>query len=199
MKDPQPYLFSFRERHGIVAPVGANVTDMQQTITSASFTERPQMIWVGFQHAATVDQKFNHALYTNENVETAYIDMNNVQFPSTLIKTNWPENDNGFFYEMQNHMRANYLQYPATYTEGNMLTPANFKTLYTIYCFDVSKQEVTLCSNSITCTLHMHFKTPTPADLRVYIAWFSDRTLELFPDGKSINIRKQIDSFTTPL
>lgn len=196
LKDPYPYLFSFRQRHGMFAPIPQHIYDFQQPITSDFFTERPQMIWVGFQHGATDDQKFNHAIYTNENVETAYIKMNNVSFPSTQIKANWSENNNGFFYEMQKDVRANYLQHSSMYTEGNMLDPGNFKSLYTIYCFDVSKQEFTLSGNNVTCELHLRFKSQTAANLRVYIAWFSDRTLELFTDGKPLIIRKQTDSYT---
>ena len=138
-----------------------------------------------------------HAIYTNENVESAYIKMNNVSFPSTQIKANWAENDNGFFYE-KNDVRANYLQHSSVYTEGNMLDPGNFKDLYTIYCFDVSKQEFTLSGNNVTCDLHVHFKVQTKANLRVYISWFSDRTLELYSDGKPLVIRKHIDSYRNP-
>ena len=195
MQETKPYLYSFRERHGMFAPVPPNIVDFHQPITSTFFTERPQMIWVGLQINNLTDQTFNHALYKHHNVESAYIQMNNSQFPPTLFKADWGENDNGFFYEMQQHLRANYLQHPSTYTEGNMLTPVNFKDMYAIYCFDVSKQDMTLGSNSITCDLHMHFKAQTPANLRVYIAWFNDRTLEMFTDGKPITIRKDIDSY----
>ena len=76
-----------------------------------------------------------------------------------------------------------------------MITPVNFKDLYTIYCFDVSKQELTLGSNTVTCDLHVHFKKATPANLRVYIAWFNDRTLEMFTDGKAVNVRKEMDNY----
>ena len=89
LKDSKPYLFSFRQRHGMFAPIPQNVHDFQLPITTDTFTERPQMIWVGFQHGATTDQKFNHALYSNENVETMQVRMNNEQFPPTLIKANW--------------------------------------------------------------------------------------------------------------
>ena len=195
MKDSESYHYSFRERHGMFAPVPENIVDFHQPITSSFFTERPQMIWVGFQQSNVRDQTFNHALYKNENVESAYIQMNNSQFPSTKFNADWGENDNGFFYEMQQHVRVNYLQHSATYTEGNMITPANFKDLYAIYCFDVSKQDMTLGSNNITCDLHIHFKVATGANLRVYIAWFNDRTLEMFSDGKPINIRKDIESY----
>ena len=195
LRDPQPFLYSFRQRHGMFAPVPANTTDFQQPITSSFFTERPQMIWVGFQTSNVVDQTQNHALYQNANVESMYIQMNNTQFPPFLIKADWAENNNGFFYEMQKHVRGNYLQYLARYTEGNMLNPANFKDLFTIYCFDVSKQEMTLGSNNATCELHVHFKAGSAANLRVYIAWFSDRTLEMFTDGSPINIKKEVATY----
>ena len=195
LRDPQPFLYSFRQRHGMFAPVPTNIEDFQQPITSSYFTERPQMIWVGFQTSNVVDQTHNHALYKNANVESMYIQMNNTQFPPILIKANWGENNNGFFYEMQKHVRANYLQYPARFTEGNMLNPANFKDLFTIYCFDVSKQEMTLGSNNVTCELHVHFKAGSAANLRVYIAWFSDRTLEMFTDGSPINIKKEVATY----
>lgn len=195
VQDPQPFLYSFRQRHGMFAPVPANLQDFQQPITSSYFTERPQMIWVAFQTCNVVNQTHNHALYENAGVESMYIQMNNSQFPPVLTKANWAENDTGFFYEMQKHVRANYLQFPARYTEGNMLNPANFKSLYTIYCFDVSKQEMTLGSNNVTCNLHVHFKTVSAAHLRVYITWFNDRTLEMFSDGSPINIRKEVSSY----
>ena len=157
------------------------------------------MIFVGFQgDSNVVDQTKNKALFHHAHVESMYIQMNNTQFPPVQQKANWGENDSGFFYEMQKHARANYLQYPARYTEGNMLTPASFKTLYTIYAFDVSKQELTLGSNNVTCNLYVHFSVATAANLRVYIAYFNDRTLELFTDGSPINIRKQVDNYQTP-
>ena len=195
LKDPTPYLYSFRERHGMTAPVPLGITDFQQPITSTYFTEKPVMIFVAFQISNVINQTVNYALFKNANVESMHIQMNNTQFPPVVRKANWAENDNGFFYEMQQHVRANYLQCPDRFVEGNMLTPVNFKDLYTIYCFDVSKQEMTLGSNNVTCDLHVQFRAGTAAHLRVYIAWFSDRTLEMFTDGSPINIRKQVDNF----
>ena len=195
ISNPKPYMFSFRRRSGLYAPVLPNVQDFQFTITTESFVERPQMIWVGFQIGATVDQKFNYALYSHANVETMTIKMNNTQFPAKPIKANWTENDNGFFYEMQKHLRENYLQYPGTYNEGNMLNPVNFKDLCPIYCFDVTKQEYKVGSKTVTCELHVHFNNQTGAGLKVFVAWYSDRTCELFTDGKELNIKTETESF----
>ena len=54
---------------------------------------------------------------------------------------------------------------------------------------------MTVGSNTVTCDLHVHFKTATKANLRVYIAWFNDRTLELYTDGKPLAIRKEIENY----
>lgn len=191
----QPYLYSFRERHGMYAPITVGVRDFQQAITSSFFTERPQMIWVAFQITGVEDQTANCGLYKHSNVESAYIQMNNTQFPAVTTKATWDQNDSGFFYEMQKHCRDNYLQQDSTYSEGNMITPANFKSLYPIYCFDVSKQELTLGSNTVTCALHVSFSEAVPANTRVYIAWFNDRTVQLSPAGNPIIVRREMDNY----
>ena len=197
IKEPKPWLFTFRERHGMFAPVPNGIQDFQQPICSTYYTERPQMIFVAFQTSSNIiNQTVNKALYNNANVESMYIQMNNSQIPHVKEKANWTENDNAFFYEMQKHCRANYLQYPARYTEGNMLTPANFRTLYTIYCFDVSKQDMELGSNNVTCELVVRFSANTPQHLRVYIAWFNDRTVEFMSDGGPINIRREVSNYS---
>ena len=177
------------------APVPRGITDFQQPITSNHFTERPQMIFVAFQIQNVTNQTVNYALYKHSSVETMWIQMNSSQIPNVRVKANFTENNSGFFYEMHKHLRANYLQYPARYTEGSMITPANFRSLYPIYCFDVSKQEMTLGSNNVTCDLHVHFQNATAQHLRVYIAWISDRTLEMFTDGSPINIRNRVDNY----
>ena len=197
IKEPKPWLFTFRERHGMFAPVPDGIQDFQQPICSTYYTERPQMIFVGFQtNCNTTDQTVNKALYNNANVESMYVQMNNSQIPYIKEKAVWTENDDGFFYQMQQHCRANYLQYPARYTEGNMLHPVNFRTLYTIYCFDVSKLDMELGSNNVTCELVVRFAANTPANLRVYIAWVNDRTIEFMTDGSPLNIRREVSNYS---
>ena len=86
LKDPEPFLYSFRQRHGMFAPVPRGITDFQQPITSDYFTERPQMIWVGFQVSNTTNQTVNYALYKHSSVETMWIQMNSTQIPPVTIK-----------------------------------------------------------------------------------------------------------------
>ena len=147
------------------------------------------MVFVGFQKNHTTDQFYNHALNTHENVETMYVKMNNRVFPENMVKADFENNDPGFFYHSMLNVRANYLQNPSRYGEGCHIDPATFTTLYTIYAFDCTKGDYQVAGQSIVSSLHIHFKKQTPDNLVVYIAWFNDRTLECFSDGKTINIK----------
>ena len=175
-----------------MVPVSAGNRDFSQVICSTSFAERPQMIWVGFQIGGVTNQNKNYGVFENADLESAYVVMNNVQFPHTIIKADWAENNFGFFYEMQKNMRDNYLQMPSRSNESNMIDPKSFRNLHPIFCFDVSKQYHTMEANTVICELHCHFSADTPANLKAYIGYFNDRTLEMRKDGSELIIRKDI-------
>ena len=189
IKDSTPFLYSFRQRKAIFAPIGHDLFDYQIVFTTDGFAERPQMVFVGLQKAQTKDQLYNHALYSHKNVETMYVKMNNRVFPEHQVKANFENNDPGFFYHSMLNVRSNYLQNPSRYGEGCHINPASFKDLYTIFTFDCSKGDYQIAGQSIVSSLHIHFKKKTPKELIVYIAWWNDRTLECFSDGRPITIK----------
>ena len=192
---PKPYLYSFRCRNGLMAPVPKDAQTYQLTVTTDSFTERPVMMIVGFQETNKEDQTFNHALYSHQNVQTMHVKVNNVQIPNKPIASDFAENDNGFWYEYLLHMRANYLQFPGIYTDNTFMNPDNFKKLYPLFCFDLSKSHDLVSSRTVNTELHATFKSGVADHVKVYVTWFFDRTLELFSDGKQINIKTHNDSF----
>ena len=153
------------------------------------------MMIVGFQETNKEDQTFNHALYSHQNVVTMHVKVNNVQIPNKPIASDFSENDNGFWYEYLLNMRANYLQFPGIYTDNTFINPDNFKKLYPLFCFDLSKSHDLVSSRTVNTELHATFKSGVPDHVRCYVTWFFDRTLELFSDGKKINIKTHNDSF----
>ena len=194
IQHPKPYNFSFRCRNGLMAVVPKELRTYQLTITNDSFAERPQMIFVGFQTTKVKDQKFNYASYTHQDLETMVIRMNNCQIPSKPIASEFKENDNGFWFEQMLHLRANYLQFSGIYTENSFLNPDLFRSLYTVFCFDVSKQHDLVSSRTVSCELHATFRTEIQDDTHIYVAWYFDRTLELFTNGQAINIKSHTAS-----
>ena len=195
LSDPKNYLYSFRRRSGLSAPVPDKVLEHQMTIVTTTMVERPQVIWVAFQKDMKSDQKQNNALYWHGDVSQMTIEVNNIQFPTSPISADYDENDLGMFYTMSQQVRENYLQISDSYAEGNMLNPANFRDLYPIYAFDVTKQNFTVGAKSVTTKLNIRFKKATPEHMTVHICWYSDRTLELATDGSCLNIKENIDSF----
>ena len=194
IQHPKPYNFSFRCRNGLMVRVPNACTSYQLSITTDSFAERPQMIFVGFQTTNLKDQKFNYATYSNQDIETMVIRMNNCQIPSKPISAKFKENDNGFWFEDMLHLRANYLQFSGIYTENTFLNPDLFRSLYTVFCFDVSKQHDLVSSRTVSCELHATFRTGVLDNTNVYVAWYFDRNLELYTNGEAINVKSHNDS-----
>lgn len=194
LTDPKTYLYSFRRRSGMSAPVPANVYEHQMTVVTTTYVERPQMLWIALQKDITDDQKTNRAIYWNSDVQTMSVDINNVQFPVNLVPAQPKECDLGMFYTMSQQVRENYLQVSDTFTEGNMLNPHNWRTMYPIYVFDVTKQNFSVGAKSVTTKVNIRFRTQTPANVTIHVCWYSDRTLELATDGSCLNIKENTDS-----
>ena len=194
LSDPKNYLYSFRRRSGLSAPIPGKVTEHQMTIVTTTMVERPQMVWVGFQKNMKSDQSTNNALYWHADVEQLTIEVNNVQFPTNPVPANFKENDPGMFYTYSQQTRENYLQISDAYTEGNFLNPANFRDLYPIFVLDISKQDFTVGAKSVSTKLNIRFREATPDNVTVHIAWYSDRTIELATDGSCLNIKENVDS-----
>ena len=199
LTNPKSYLYSFRAKNCMFAPIPKSVTTFQLSVTSDSMPERPQQLFVGLQRNTQTppdNQKFNHSLFSHEDVLEMVVKMNNCQIPEKPIPANWKNADSGFFYEAMLHQRANFLQFPGTYSDNTFLNPENFEKMYTIFCFDVTKQQNLLSARTVNCELHTTFRTPTNPGIKMYVAWYFDRTLELFSDGKSINIKSQTTSYS---
>ena len=197
LKDPKPYLFSFRRRSGMMVPISPKQHSFSIVLSTSSMVERPQVVFFGFQKDMDETQLKNPALFWHSNLETSTISVNNVSFPANPIPANWAENDYGFYYLMQMHARENYLQHPSTFSEGNMINPGNMKSLYPIFVIDISKQDFTIGAKTVTTKLNLRFKEETDDNLILHIAYYSERTLELFTNGERLNIKEHTDSYTS--
>ena len=194
ISEGKPYTYSFRRRNAVMAPITKELTDYQLVVCTELFAERPKMLFLVLQACKDDNaQTFNHAAFENHDVESAFVRVNNHQFPTVIQGAKFKQNDFGSFYLDLLHCRANYLMHPA---DGNcIITPPLFKTVYPIISFDLTKSEETIASKGVTVEIHLHFRTPAPADLRVYAVWWSDRTLEMYPDGKPLSIKRDTSTY----
>ena len=195
ISEGKPYLFSFRARNCLMSPVPAGNFDYQLTFHTGAFQEKPVYVFLAFQKVQKSDQTTNAALFEHADVETVHVMMNNRRYPTLLTKADWKNHDEGFFYHMARHVRANYIQIDDRYIEGFHMTPDTFKTMYPIYCIDTSKGDFAVGGSSIVSTIHVRFKTATPANLLAYVGWISDKTISFNANGSPATVKMSSDSY----
>jgi len=68
------------------------------------------------------------------------------------------------------------------------ITPADFKDLYPLMVFDVSKQSERLKSTVVDVQIKATFNAAVPANTEAFAAVVSDRMLQFQSDGKKMSV-----------
>ena len=63
------------------------------------------------------------------------------------------------------------------------VSPENYRKLYPIYTFDLTRHREEISSQTVTTVLHMQFKTPLPKAVRCYVLIVSDTEVVLSNQG----------------
>ena len=187
IQDGTGYLLTFRRRTVIMAPISTGISDYTFTVCNESMEERPQFMLLGFQKTTEQDQTGNYSLYSNLKVDRIFVKLNGVQYPISLEPANFGENNPGRYWQDLRNFRSNYIMYPH-YTSN--LSYDQFMKTRTFFAFDLTKQNEFIASTSVVCEVHVHFTETLTQTVKLYCAYVSDRTLQLFENGDSIKIVK---------
>ena len=68
------------------------------------------------------------------------------------------------------------------------LPPSDYKTLYPIFLFDVSKQSEKLKYSTNDIQIEMEFNEVVPADTEAYAVIISDRLINFQSDGNKFSV-----------
>ena len=188
VRNKRNYEWSFRKRSALMQSVPNGLTEHQLSICNTSFEERPLFVLIGFQDSKTSDEKFNHAVFVPEDLQSLTVKQNSVQYPRVIREANFTRNDLGPWYESFVNFRAQYLQISGQYNPTSEVTPGMFKKLNAVFIVDCSKSE-SVVARSVQTEVQMKFRTPTPKRLRVYILYISERTVNLTSTGDSISLQ----------
>jgi hypothetical protein len=72
-------------------------------------------------------------------------------------------------------------------TQGN-ITPVDYKELYPLMVFDVSKQSEKLKSSVVDIQIKANFNAAVPADTQAYAVIISDKLLNFQSDGQKMSV-----------
>ena len=68
------------------------------------------------------------------------------------------------------------------------ITPSDYKTLYPLFTFDVSKQKEKLKSSVVDIQIKANFTENIPANTRAFALFISDKMLSFQSDGNKMSV-----------
>ena len=121
---------------------GSKELDWQLNVAAGS--EKPRYIILGFHNSKESDQKQNTEIFNHLNLSNAYIDLNSERYPEENLNIDFSVNNHVKPYKMA----VNY--YQSIYGSQKFpFTIDDFKELYPLLVFDVSKQRERLKNSPI--------------------------------------------------
>ena len=183
-------------------PVGYRMLQCDNTsITGTEFTWRlgvksspdiPRFIIVGFQIERNNNQEKNPARFDNCDIGNIYVTLNAKRYPDTDYDINF--NDNRFcrIYGDSSTFRKKFYNMDELVSNHN-INPVDYKNLYPIFVFDVTKQSEKLKTAVSDIHVKMRFNTNpaldrdnNPRNVMAYAVIISDRLFHFVSDGSKI-------------
>ena len=152
-----------------------------------SSPEVPRYIIVGFQTDKIGNQKTNPSLFNNANLRNIYAMLNSTRYPTTDYNISFPAKQISRIYGETAEFRKKFFNMDELVSNPNF-TPSEFKNLYPLFLFDVSKQSEKLKYSTTDIQIKMDFTGNAPANTQVYAVIISDRLINFQSDGNKFSV-----------
>ena len=164
-----------------------NATDFSWRLSVKSSPEVPRFIIVGFQTEKSGDQVKNPALFDHVRVNNIYVMLNSVRYPTADYNISFIGQDFSRAYGDAAEFRSKFYNMDELISNPN-ITPADYKTMYPLFLFDVSKQSERLKYSTTDIQIKMHFNAPVPGGTQAYAVIISDRLINFQSDGNKFSV-----------
>ena len=152
-----------------------------------SSPEVPRFIIVGFQTDKRGDQLTNPSIFNNVNVSNIYVMLNSTRYPTTDYNISFLSQKYSRVYGDAAEFRSKFFNMDELISNPN-ITPADFKNLYPLFLFDVSKQSEKLKYSTTDIQIKMHFSANVAANTQAYAVIISDRLINFQSDGNKFSV-----------
>ena len=164
-----------------------NSTDFSWRLAVKSSPEVPRFIIIGFQRNGYNQQTTNPSVFTGANVSNMYVMLNSTRYPAADYNINFLENQFSRVYGDVANFRSKFFNMDELISNPN-INPSDYKDLYTLFLFDVSKQSEKLKYSTTDIQVKMVFRTPIPVGVQVYGVIISDRLINFQSDGNKFSV-----------
>ena len=153
-----------------------------------SSPEVPRFIIVGFQNAnKSGSQTENPAIFDNLRVNNIYVMLNSVRYPTADYNIAFLDQEFSRVYGDIAEFRSKFFNMDELISNPN-ITPSDYKTLYPLFLFDVSKQSEKLKYSTTDIQIKVHFNVAPNAGTQAYAVIISDRLINFQSDGNKFSV-----------
>ena len=159
--------------------------DMLSAHESTSFTwrlsvktapKKPRFIIVAFQTNKDGNQTKNPSTFDYVNLKHAYITLNSDRYPAVDYNLSFPNQKLSRVYGDAALFGVKLFGMDELITQSNA-TPSDYRTLYSLFTFDVSKQKEKLKSSIVDFQIKANFTENDSVNTRVFALVISDKML----------------------
>ena len=169
------------------ATIPQNSTSFSWRLSVKSSPEVPRFIIVGFQTNKIGNQKLNPSLFNNVNVSNIYVMLNSMRYPTADYNISFDKQQFSRVYGDTADFRSKFFNMDELVSSPN-INPSDYRTLYPLFLFDVSKQSEKLKYSTTDIQVKMFFSAGIPLNTQVYGVIISDRLINFQSDGNKFSV-----------
>ena len=169
------------------ATIRQNSISFSWRLSVKSSPEVPRFIIVRFQTNKIGNQKQNPSLFNNVNVSNIYVMLNSMRYPTADYNISFDKQQFSRVYGNTADFRSKFFNMDELVSSPN-INPSDYRTLYPLFLFDVSKQSEKLKYSTTDIQVKMFFSAGIPLNTQVYGVIISDRLINFQSDGNKFSV-----------
>ena len=167
-------------------PVPPGIGTFTWRLGVKSSPDIPRFIIVGFQTDKSNDQTTNPAIFFDCEVRNIYVTLNAKRYPDTDYENDFTVNKFSRIYGDASTFRKKFYNMDELISNSG-INPVNYKKLYPLFVFDVTKQSEKLKTSVSDIHIKASFNGANPPDNTIaYAVIISDRLFHFVSDGSKI-------------
>ena len=162
-------------------------TSFSWRLSVKSSPEVPRFIIVGFQTNKSGNQEVNPSIFDNVNVSNIYVMLNCIRYPTADYNISFLAQKFSRVYGDVAEFRSKFFNMDGLISNLN-ISPTDYRNLYPLFLFDVSKHSEKLKYSTTDIQIKMHFSANMPANTQAYVVTISDSLINFQSDGNKMSV-----------
>ena len=183
-KSTLPVGYRMRQCDSISVPQSTSFT---WRLSVKSSPEKPRYIVVAFQTDKDNNQKKNPSIFDNVDVKNMYVMLNSTRYPAVDYNLSFTKNQFSRIYGDVAAFRSKFYNMDELVSNPN-ISPPDYKTLFPLFVFDVSKQSERLKNSVTDIQIKMQFNNNVNASTEAFAIVISDKMINFQSDGNKMSV-----------